>query len=148
MDLFSFLGCNYTLTGANGSFYSPNYPEKYPDGQYCSWRITVSPGRQVHLKFANFSLQWEVNTDSLSIYDGENETGQALGEYYGHYPPPKEGIRSSSNHMFIIFKSDYRDSYTGFNAFYCEDRCLGKFILRLRSYLFLLVCCYHVTYSF
>ena len=122
-----FLGCNESLTGFMGTFRSPNYPEKYPDGQYCSWRITVSPGQQIQLTFTNFSLQNENNTDALHVYDGENSTGEVLGVFYGGNPPSKQGINSSSNHMFVIFKSDKIYSYTGFSALYCEGRCSGKF---------------------
>ena len=119
-------GCNKTLTGVKGTFHSPNYPRKYPDGQYCSWRITVSPSQQIHLTFTNFSLQNENNTDGLYVYDGENATGEVLGVFYGDHPPPKEGINTSTNHMFIIFKSDNNGSYTGFSGSYNAINCLGK----------------------
>ena len=109
-----------------GTFHSPNYPWKYPDGQYCSWRITVDPAQQIHLKFTNFSLQNENNTDALYVYDGRDSSGKVLGVFYGGNPPSKEGIHSSSNHMFVIFISDKSASYTGFNAFYCEGRCSSK----------------------
>ena len=123
---FCLTGCNETLTGVYGTFHSPNHPKHYPGGQYCSWRITVRPGQQIHLKFTNFSLQDAASTDVLEIYDGENETGISLGMFYGLKPPPKEGINSSSNHMFLIFKSDDTISYTGFSAFYREGKFLGK----------------------
>ena len=121
-----FLGCNKSLTGAMGSFHSPNYPLKYPDGQYCSWRITVSPERKIHLMFTKFNLQNENNTDALYVYDGRNNTGDVLGVFYGGNAPSQKGIYSSSNYMFVIFKSDSNDSYTGFSAFYCESTCPGK----------------------
>jgi len=111
-------GCNETLTGDKGTFHSPHYPRKYPDGQYCSWRITVSLAQKIHLTFSHFSLQSENNTDGLYVYDGENATGVVLGVFYGGHPPPKDGIYSSSNHMFVIFKSDKSDSYTGFSVSY------------------------------
>ncbi|KAJ7370800.1 hypothetical protein OS493_029790 [Desmophyllum pertusum] len=111
-------GCNETLTALNGTFQSPNYPRKYPDGQYCSWRITVNTTQQIHLMFTNFSLQNENNTDVLYVYDGDNATGEVLGVFYGGHPPPKEGIYSLSKHMFVIFKSDKTGSYTGFDASY------------------------------
>jgi len=111
-------GCNKTLNGVNGTLNSPNYPRKYPDGQYCSWRITVNPLQHIHLTFTNFSLQSENNTDGLYVYDGENATGEVLGVFYGGHPPPKKGIYSSSNQMFVIFKSDNSGSYTGFSASY------------------------------
>ena len=129
------LGCTQRLTGVMGSFHSPNYPEKYPDGQYCSWRITVNRTQQIHLTFPDFSLQNENNTDALYVYDGKNSTGKVLGVFYGGNPPSKEGIFSSSNQMFVIFRSDKNGSYTGFSAFYCGGRCQGKcsFIERLLS---------------
>ena len=68
--------------------------------------------------FTNFSLENEKDTDELYVYDGENATGEVLGVFYGGDPPPKEGIFSSSNRMFVIFKSDKNISYTGFCASY------------------------------
>ena len=112
------LGCNETLDADNGIFHSPNYPRKYPDGQYCSWRIRVNTTQQIHLMFTNFSLQNESNTDQLYVYDGEDSTGELLGVFYGGHPPREEGIYSTSNQMLIIFKSDKTDSYTGFTASY------------------------------
>lgn len=124
----SFLGCNETLTKVNGTFQSPNYPGKYPDGQYCSWRITVNVTQRVHLIFSSFNLQNESNTDVLYVYDGEIATRETLGVFYGSNPPPKEGIYSSSNRMFVIFKSDKTDSYTGFSASYYSVKKSGKII--------------------
>ncbi|CAH3166652.1 unnamed protein product [Porites evermanni] len=119
-------GCNETLTELNGTFHSPNYPNRYPDGQYCSWRITVSPAQQIHLTFTAFNLQNENNTDALYVYDGENSTGEVLGVFYGSHTPPFGGINSSSNQMFLIFKSDKNISYTGFSALYKAVDCLGN----------------------
>ena len=76
--------------------------------------------------FTNFSLQNEKNTDELYVYDGDNATGEVLGVFYGGHPPPEKGIYSSSNRMFIIFKSDKTDSYTGFNASYYGVNISGK----------------------
>ena len=86
----------------------------------------VSPAQQIHLTFTSFSLQNENNTDGLYVYDGENATGKVLGVYYGGHPPPKEGIYSSSNRMFVIFKSDKNGSYTGFSASYKAFNCSSK----------------------
>jgi len=76
--------------------------------------------------FKNFSLQNENLTDELRVYDGEDETGELLGVFYGGHPPPKEGIYSSSNRMFLIFKSDKTHSYTGFSASYFVGNKTGK----------------------
>lgn len=68
--------------------------------------------------FTNFSLQNEKNTDSLYVYDGVNEAAKVLGVFYGGHLPAEEGIYSSTNNVFLIFKSDGTESYTGFNASY------------------------------
>jgi len=60
------------------------------------------------------------------VYDGEDETGEVLGVFYGGHPPPKEGIYSSSSRMFSIFKSDKKNSYKGFSASYVVGRKPGK----------------------
>ena len=75
--------------------------------------------------FKSFSLQNERFTDELRVYDGENETGEVLGVFYGGNPPPK-GIYSSSNSLLVIFKSDNKSSYTGFQAVYHALNCSGK----------------------
>ncbi|PFX26315.1 CUB and sushi domain-containing protein 2 [Stylophora pistillata] len=111
-------GCNETLASINGTFHSPNYPRSYPDGQYCSWRITINTTQQIHLIFTNFTLQHESDTDELYVYDGENATGELLGVFYGAHPPPEGGIFSSSNQLFVIFRSDSKGSYDGFNVNY------------------------------
>ncbi|XP_068752233.1 uncharacterized protein [Montipora capricornis] len=111
-------GCNETLTTSRGRFHSPNHPRKYPYGQYCSWRIMVNQSKQIHLEFIAFSFQKEKHTDELYIYDGKDTSSELLGVFYGGHTPPDKGIYSSSNSLFLLFKSDKKDSYNGFNASY------------------------------
>ena len=115
------------MTAVSGTVKSPNYPKHYPNGQYCSWKIKVNTTQQIHLVFKSFSLQIEKFTDELRVYDGVDETGEVLGVFYGDHPPPKEGIYSSSSRMFLIFKSDKTDSYSGFSASYFVGNKTGKF---------------------
>ncbi|KAJ7370813.1 CUB and sushi domain-containing protein 3, partial [Desmophyllum pertusum] len=82
-----------------------------------------SPPHQVYLMFKSFILQFENNTDSVYVYDGDKETGEVLGVFYGGHPPPNEGIYSSSNSLLVIFKSDKNSSYTGFQASYHAVNC-------------------------
>ena len=127
--VYLFSGCNKTLTSANGTFHSPNYPGKYPNGQYCSWTITVNLTQQILLIFTEFRLQNKINTDELYVYDGKDSKGEVLGVFYGGHPPPEKGMYSSSKHMFIIFKSDKNNSYTGFKASYFGVNISGKYCL-------------------
>lgn len=87
--------------------------------------------------FTAFSLQSENNTDALYVFDAQNDTGELLEVFYGEHPPPLNGINSSSNHMFVIFKSDETDSsyHTGFNATYIAVHKSGKKTQKLLSVL-------------
>lgn len=118
-------GCNETFQADKGGFHSPNYPQQYPDDQYCSWRITVSLSHQVYLMFTSFNLQAENNTDAVYMYDGDSETEKVLGVFYGSERPSK-GIYSSSNSLLVVFKSDNKSSSTGFQAVYHAINCSGK----------------------
>ncbi|XP_068728127.1 uncharacterized protein [Montipora capricornis] len=105
--------CSVNLTGAIGTFNS----RMDADIHYCSWRITVSPVLQIIIKFTNFSLQ-NAGNDSLLVYDGEDASKKVLGVFYNGQPPPKEGISSTSNHMFVVFKSNNHTKDSGFFASY------------------------------
>lgn len=77
---------------------------------------------QVLLKFPKFTLQTGTNTDNVQLYDGQNETSPSLGVYAGDKVPPASGIQSSSNELFIIFKTDSKDNFAGFQASYSAQR--------------------------
>lgn len=109
--------CNHTLTSSNGTFTSPNYPQKYPDGQHCSWRITVPTGYQVSLTFTHFSLQNGTDADSVQVFDGRNETASGLGTFSG-INSPTHAVRSTSRDIFVIFRSDVSGGSNGFQASY------------------------------
>jgi len=117
-----YTSCNYTLTASRGSFQSPNYPNPYPAGQYCSWRIKVPEGLQVLLKFPKFTLQKGTSTDNIQLYDGQSENAPSLGVYAGDKVPPPSGVQSSSNELFVIFKSDSKNNLSGFQASYAAQK--------------------------
>ena len=101
-----------------GTFHSPNYPSKHSDGEYCSWKISISPGNRIRLTFSSPSFHKHNGASNLIVYDGEHVSGEVLGVFYGSPPPPGKEFYSSSNHMLVIFVSNATDSYTGFNASY------------------------------
>ena len=76
--------------------------------------------------FTDFKLQAENNTDVIRVYDGENTTGEELGVFYGGHPPPQDGLYSSANQMFVVFKTDNNKSFSGFQASYHALTCSGK----------------------
>jgi len=116
------VGCEVTLTAISGSFQSP----KKSDAQHCSWRIAVNNAEQIHLTLTYFSERSENGFDELQVYDGENATGVMLGVFNASHPPAKDGIFSSSDRIFVIFKSDKNGSYTGFYASYYGFNSSGR----------------------
>lgn len=77
---------------------------------------------QVVLKFPKFSLQKGRGTDNVQLYDGKNETSPSLGVYSGETNPPPSGVRSSSNELFVIFKTDSKNNFAGFQASYSAQK--------------------------
>nr|XP_045755079.1 CUB and sushi domain-containing protein 2 [Mirounga angustirostris] len=102
--------CGGDLTGPSGVILSPNYPEPYPPGKECDWKVTVSPDYVIALVFNIFNL--EPGYDFLHIYDGRDSLSPLIGSFYGSQLPGR--IESSSNSLFLAFRSDASVSSAGF----------------------------------
>lgn len=66
------------------------------------------------LTFHSFSI--EPNYDFLYIYDGFDSSTQLIGSFQDSKLPEK--IESTSNFMYLAFRSDGSVSYTGFHLEY------------------------------
>ncbi|XP_007435649.1 CUB and sushi domain-containing protein 2, partial [Python bivittatus] len=106
--------CGGILAGPSGVILSPNYPEPYPPGKECDWKLTVSPDYVIALVFHTFNL--EPGYDFLHIYDGPNSLSPLIGSFYDTQVP--ERIESSSSNLFLAFRSDASVSNTGFVIHY------------------------------
>ncbi|XP_058853305.1 CUB and sushi domain-containing protein 2-like [Acipenser ruthenus] len=109
--------CGGSLTGPMGLILSPEYPEPYPHGKECDWTITVSPDYVIALSFNHFNL--EPGYDFLHIYDGPDSLSSLVGSFFGSQIP--ERIESSSNTLFLAFRSDASLSSSGFVIQYTEN---------------------------
>uniref|UniRef100_F6THN8 CUB and Sushi multiple domains 2 n=1 Tax=Ornithorhynchus anatinus TaxID=9258 RepID=F6THN8_ORNAN len=109
--------CGGDLAGPSGVILSPHYPEPYPPGKECDWRVTVSPDYVIALVFNTFSL--EPGYDFLHIYDGLDSLSPLIGSFYGAQVPDR--IESSSNSLFLAFRSDASVSNAGFVIEYTEN---------------------------
>uniref|UniRef100_A0A8C6L3G6 CUB and Sushi multiple domains 2 n=1 Tax=Nothobranchius furzeri TaxID=105023 RepID=A0A8C6L3G6_NOTFU len=109
--------CGGNLTGTRGLILSPDYPEPYPHGRECDWRVTVTLDYVISLSFNQFSL--EPSYDFLHIYDGPDSLSPLLGSFYGTDVPDR--IESSSNTLFLAFRSDASLSSNGFVLQYTEN---------------------------
>uniref|UniRef100_A0A672MSI3 CUB and Sushi multiple domains 2 n=1 Tax=Sinocyclocheilus grahami TaxID=75366 RepID=A0A672MSI3_SINGR len=109
--------CGGNLTGPSGLILSPEYPEPYPHGRECDWTVSVMPDHIISLTFNHFSL--EPSYDFLHVYDGPDSLSPLLGSFYGTDVP--ERIESSSNTLFMAFRSDASLSSNGFVLQYTEN---------------------------
>ncbi|XP_035256647.1 CUB and sushi domain-containing protein 1a isoform X1 [Anguilla anguilla] len=108
--------CGGNVTGPAGVILSPNYPQPYPPGKECDWRIKVSPDFVIALIFKSFNM--EPSYDFLHIYEGEDSNGPLISSLQGNQAP--ERIESSGNSLFLAFRSDASLGLSGFAIEYKE----------------------------
>ncbi|KAM9317096.1 CUB and sushi domain-containing protein 1 [Gastrophryne carolinensis] len=108
--------CGGNLTGPAGVILSPNYPQPYPPGKECDWRIKVNPDFVIALIFKSFNM--EPSYDFLHIYEGDSSNSPIIGSFQGSHAP--ERLESSGNSLFLAFRSDASVGLSGFAIEYKE----------------------------
>ncbi|XP_062852030.1 CUB and sushi domain-containing protein 1-like [Trichomycterus rosablanca] len=108
--------CGGNVTGPAGVILSPNYPQPYPPGKECDWRIKVNPDFVIALVFKSFNM--EPSYDFLHVYEGEDSNGRLISSLQGNQAP--ERIESSGNSLFLAFRSDASLGMSGFAIEYKE----------------------------
>ena len=106
------------LTANVGSIQSVNYPSNYNANSDCKYTIKVGTGHLIKMRFQDFALEHHVTcvNDYLAIYDGENDHAPLIGTFCGERSPTI--ILSSSNALFLHFKTDLSGEDKGFSASY------------------------------
>ncbi|XP_033754730.1 uncharacterized protein LOC117337738 [Pecten maximus] len=100
-------------------FYSPNYPEEYPNDIECTQYLEAQPGYRIHVDFrGSFSVEKseKCKYDFLEFRDGPFSYSPLIGKYCGKEFPPL--IRSTTRFIWIRFKSDKNLGDKGFKAIY------------------------------
>ncbi|KAL8588954.1 hypothetical protein ACOMHN_065736 [Nucella lapillus] len=108
--------------GHSGVLQSPGYsltsypPAHYPPSAHCGWRIVSPPHTTIRLHFEDLMLETSPNcsSDSLTVYDGGDETGPELGRFCGKYTPPD--VVSTDSLLFLRFSSDAGVEGRGFKV--------------------------------
>ncbi|KAK3085607.1 hypothetical protein FSP39_006043 [Pinctada imbricata] len=119
--------CQNHFHNLTGTIHSPLYPKDYPSNRDCMWTIHMaSVTDKVQVRFVDFNIQLNENTDYVEVYDGKDLTKKALiGRYYGMHRPPSL-IESSTNWLKIKFHSDGSYGEKGFNlTFQRKGTCLS-----------------------
>ena len=99
----------------------------YNDSMTCNW--TLSSNTNLELIFFRFDT--ELNYDYVYVYDGGSSSSTQLGKYHGNSLPPK--LTSSSNQLFVTFRSDWSIVKAGFAAGYHGKRLLSLSVLMSAS---------------
>uniref|UniRef100_A0A8C2HMM3 CUB domain-containing protein n=1 Tax=Cyprinus carpio TaxID=7962 RepID=A0A8C2HMM3_CYPCA len=113
-----FYMCGGVLTGLSGVISSPGYPLEYNNNADCSWTVHVSNQSVVSLVFLDFQLENNegCNFDYVALFDGPSVKHHHLGNYCGNERPPN--TVTTSNHLLVVFKSDFNIGGRGFKAYY------------------------------
>ncbi|XP_030624670.1 LOW QUALITY PROTEIN: cubilin [Chanos chanos] len=117
-------GCGGTFTDSQGIIISPNWPNNYAHDSQCIYIIRLPRSETVYLNFTHIDLEIHsgCNFDYVEVRDGTAETAPLIGKYCGTTLPAP--ITSTTNGLFIRFKSDASISRAGFRAIY-EIACGG-----------------------
>ncbi|KAJ8376962.1 hypothetical protein SKAU_G00075420 [Synaphobranchus kaupii] len=92
----------------------------YHHNMNCTYHIVVMDNRIIQLKFNTFHLEASSSCryDYVAVYDGQNTLAPLLGKFCGRAIPPS--LKSSSNQLFIVFKTDSSVAALGWRATYSE----------------------------
>lgn len=98
---------------------SPNYPRQYPSDVYCYWMVKTAEGSTLSVSFKKFDS--EPNYDFFSLGTGEKEDEEDPSNYliYKHSGPElpdPTAFRVKGNTLWMTFKSDDWDNYSGFEV--------------------------------
>ncbi|XP_059176598.1 uncharacterized protein LOC131956198 [Physella acuta] len=115
---YKFLETHITLSEPQGFISSPGYPLDYLNNTLYTWTIQGNNDTYIVLNITGFDLENCVYCacDNLKIYDGSTNTSQLFGSFCSSSSP---GIMAStSNYMYLEFKTDSSKTYKGFYGKY------------------------------
>ena len=110
--------CNNTKNEGSRTINTPSYPYNFPKNKQCSWKITGQIGTKI--KIWEFSYNLDPSStcrfDYLKIYDGPSSSSNRDALLCGDYS--FDGMTSSSNTLFLEFRSDSSYKFLGFQFGY------------------------------
>ncbi|XP_034733400.1 inactive serine protease PAMR1 [Etheostoma cragini] len=88
--------------------------ESYPTNARCEWTVEVERDSSIELRFSLLSLESDHNCrfDYVEVRDGSNLNSPVIGRFCGDQLPSP--IKSSVNHLHILFTSDGYNNLDGF----------------------------------
>uniref|UniRef100_A0A8C3I7Z9 Cubilin n=1 Tax=Chrysemys picta bellii TaxID=8478 RepID=A0A8C3I7Z9_CHRPI len=118
---YRIIPCGGLFNRSSGTVSSPAHSfSDYHNNMNCSYHITVGNNKVVALKFNAFHLEASSSCykDYVAVYDGSNIYAPLLGKFCGSEPPPT--LKSSSNDLLLVFKTDFFEVAGGWKASFRE----------------------------
>lgn len=111
-------GCGGYFTADKGEIISPSYNGSYLSNMLCEYKIKTSPDTKIKIDFKLFRLErsFLCKFDYLKLYDGPSADSPLVGKFCGITYPKL--YTTSSNVLFLRFKSDFTVSSEGFKLSY------------------------------
>ncbi|KAI1888819.1 hypothetical protein AGOR_G00172680 [Albula goreensis] len=113
--------CGGVFNSSAGSVSSPGLSiTNYHHNLNCTYHIIVQNNRIIELKFNTFHLEASSTCyyDYVAVYDGQDTLAPLMGKFCGREIPPT--LKSSSNQLFIVFRTDSSVAAVGWRATYRE----------------------------
>ncbi|KAL2100691.1 hypothetical protein ACEWY4_002452 [Coilia grayii] len=112
------LQCGGAFTESKGEFFSPNYPDAYPNNADCIWTIQSTGNRIIELTFPFMQVEyrnWDAHCkfDAISVYDGAMSDNRLLRRMCGN---ETQSFNSTRNELTVHFTSDSTFPDKGFHA--------------------------------
>ena len=112
--------CPGTYDGKKHEITSPNYPSRYSNSEDCNWLLEAPEPQRIELKVNSLALErhGRCSYDYLIAYDGINSNVGSIGGKRCSGNSGSSTLVSSSNTMYLRFKSDSSNTYSGFSISY------------------------------
>ncbi|XP_046451773.1 cubilin-like isoform X2 [Daphnia pulex] len=126
-------GCGGDVSGPSGIIQSPGYPNSYPHGRICTWKIRGLIGRRITLTFTDFALEGPVRRTGAAQSECQDFVYAINGPDFQSPPLYRNSSRrcgstlpeivsSSGHNMILIFRTDGSVTHRGFSARYDTDQ--------------------------
>lgn len=97
---------------------SPGYPKLYPGGLECLYIIEAQPGRIISLEVQDLDLN--AGKDYVLVRDGDDPMSKAIARLSGDIENNVRVVISTSNKLYLYFKTSLGDSRKGFSIKYTQ----------------------------
>lgn len=109
-------GCGQKLSGITGRL---TYPQGslYDHNTQCAWVIATNESLVLNVTFQSFDLEdsTECRFDWLQLNDGRTAASQIIGRFCGNHKPLGGNIVTTTNYLYLWFRSDNSTSKAGFD---------------------------------